>query len=231
MVSEVDDKPAEAFLNGELISSADLELWTMANPYTWRMEFLKLIDVSKKRESKGRPSDFNTVNLLKAASSALGFGPQTAMQITERLYTQGYRKSRSGTDAGDHPPITPMRPTTEDILGRDAWKLYQFRCKVKDCVVILKPFRLVPITCLELANVCRKVGFPPHVLNILIGLGLKVAIPLAYHPNVDKIAFTRSNTTGSMIMEAVAQMVKPVSLKLDRKSPIILFEDQEYEES
>ncbi|XP_022747871.1 betaine aldehyde dehydrogenase 2, mitochondrial-like [Durio zibethinus] len=107
----------------------------------------------------------------------------------------------------------------------------RFRCKAKDCAAILKPFGLVPITCLELANICRKVGFPPDVLNVLIGLGLKVMIILAYHPNVDKIAFTRSNTIGSMIMEAAAQMVKPVSLELDRKSPIILFEDQEYEKS
>ncbi|XP_022743942.1 betaine aldehyde dehydrogenase 2, mitochondrial-like [Durio zibethinus] len=102
---------------------------------------------------------------------------------------------------------------------------------VEDCVVILKPSELVSITCLKLVDVCRKVGFFLSVLNILIGSSLKVMIPLASHPNVDKIAFTRSTTTGNVIMEAAAQMVKPVSLELDRKSPIILFEDQEYEES
>lgn len=30
------------------------------------------------------------LNFLQVASSALGFGPQTAMQLAERLYTQGY---------------------------------------------------------------------------------------------------------------------------------------------
>ncbi|KHG07040.1 Betaine aldehyde dehydrogenase 1, chloroplastic -like protein [Gossypium arboreum] len=49
--------------------------------------------------------------------------------------------------------------------------------------------------------------------------------PLASHPDVDKIAFTGSSATGSKIMAAAAQMVKPVSLELGGKSPIIVFED------
>ncbi|CAK8567137.1 unnamed protein product [Lathyrus sativus] len=132
---------------------------------------LEVTDISEKQETKGRPVGLNTVNLLKVASSALGFGPQTAMQLAERLYTQGfisyprtestayppsfdfrgalsaqknnptwgnyveglltsgYQKPRSGTDVGDHPPITPMRSASEDMLGNDAWKLYQYICQ------------------------------------------------------------------------------------------------------
>ncbi|KAK6930656.1 DNA topoisomerase, type IA, central [Dillenia turbinata] len=107
----------------------------------------------------------------QVASSALGFGPQMAMQLAERLYTQGfisyprtestsyppsfdfggtlaaqvknptwgtyvhdllaegYLKPRLGTDAGDHPPITPVQAATEDMLGNDAWRLYQYVCQ------------------------------------------------------------------------------------------------------
>ncbi|XP_075085332.1 DNA topoisomerase 3-beta isoform X4 [Nicotiana tabacum] len=132
---------------------------------------MRVVRVSEKLESKGRPSGLNTVNLLKVASSALGFGPQLTMQLAERLYTQGfvsyprtestaypssfdfkgtlvalvhnpafggyaqklltesYNKPRAGTDAGDHPPITPMRSASEDSLGNDAWKLYQYICQ------------------------------------------------------------------------------------------------------
>ncbi|KAJ1385942.1 Aldehyde/histidinol dehydrogenase [Sesbania bispinosa] len=39
------------------------------------------------------------------------------------------------------------------------------------------------------------------------------------------IAFTGSSATGSKIMTAAAQLVKPVSLELGGKSPIIVFED------
>lgn len=42
-------------------------------------------------------------------------------------------------------------------------------------------------TCLELAEVCKEVGLPPGVLNILTGLGHEAGAPLASHPQVDKV--------------------------------------------
>jgi len=42
-------------------------------------------------------------------------------------------------------------------------------------------------TCLELGEVCREVGLPPGVLNILTGLGPEAGAPLAAHPDVDKV--------------------------------------------
>nr|ADN03180.1 betaine aldehyde dehydrogenase [Glycine max] len=93
------------------------------------------------------------------------------------------------------------------------------------CAAILKPSELASVTCLELAEICKEVGLPPGVLNILTGLGPEAGAPLAAHPDVDKIAFTGSSATGSKIMTAAAQLIKPVSLELGGKSPIIVFED------
>ncbi|KAK7828784.1 betaine aldehyde dehydrogenase 1 [Quercus suber] len=86
------------------------------------------------------------------------------------------------------------------------------------CAAILKPSELASVTCLELAQVCREVGLPPGVLNILTGLGHEAGAPLASHPHVDKIAFTGSTITGSKIMAAAAQVVKPVTLELGGKT-------------
>ncbi|MED6170609.1 Aminoaldehyde dehydrogenase 2, peroxisomal [Stylosanthes scabra] len=93
------------------------------------------------------------------------------------------------------------------------------------CAAILKPSELASVTCLELADICKEVGLPSGVLNILTGLGPDAGAPLASHPDVDKIAFTGSSATGSKVMTAAAQLVKPVSLELGGKSPIIVFED------
>lgn len=46
--------------------------------------------VSSKEQTKPRPHALNTVELMRAASSGLGLGPHNAMQIAEKLYTQGY---------------------------------------------------------------------------------------------------------------------------------------------
>ncbi|PQQ08445.1 betaine aldehyde dehydrogenase 1 chloroplastic-like [Prunus yedoensis var. nudiflora] len=110
-----------------------------------------------------------------------------------------------------------------------AWKVAP--ALAAGCTAILKPSELASITCLELAEVCIKVGLPPGVLNILTGLGQEAGAPLASHPHVDKVAFTGSTITGSKIMAAAAQLVKPVSLELGGKSPIVVFEDADIEKA
>ncbi len=124
--------------------------------------------IVSKEKAKERPIALNTVELMRVASSGLGMGPHHAMQIAERLYTQGFisyprtestqyaenfdlkevlhqqkgsphwgeevrellskgiNRPRKGHDAGDHPPITPMRPASRDQLDGDAWKIYDY---------------------------------------------------------------------------------------------------------
>lgn len=55
------------------------------------VSFLDSVDsVTVKELVKPRPLALNTVELMRAASAGLGLGPHNAMQIAERLYTQGY---------------------------------------------------------------------------------------------------------------------------------------------
>lgn len=42
---------------------------------------------------------------------------------------------------------------------------------------------------MELGEICKEVGLPPGVLNILTGLGPEAGAPLAVHPDVDKVQF------------------------------------------
>lgn len=46
--------------------------------------------VVTKEQTKPRPLALNTVELMRASSSGLNLGPHYAMQIAEKLYTQGY---------------------------------------------------------------------------------------------------------------------------------------------
>ncbi|XP_049825992.1 DNA topoisomerase 3-beta-1 isoform X2 [Aethina tumida] len=118
----------------------------------------KVTSVTKKEKAKARPMALNTVELMRVASSGLGMGPHHAMQIAERLYTQGYisyprtettrypenfdlgvNRPKSGHDAGDHPPITPMKAASRNELDGDSWRLYDYITRhfigtlAKDC--------------------------------------------------------------------------------------------------
>ena len=42
------------------------------------------------------------------------------------LKLSGLNKPRKGHDAGDHPPITPMRLASKNELEGDAWKIYDY---------------------------------------------------------------------------------------------------------
>ncbi|ALC49738.1 Top3beta [Drosophila busckii] len=126
--------------------------------------------VTTKEAFKSKPQALNTVELMRICSSGLGIGPFQAMQIAERLYTQGYisyprtetnqypenfdlhavmhvltpssdfgaearaissdfQTPRKGKDAGDHPPITPMKLAQRSEFDRDTWRVYEFICR------------------------------------------------------------------------------------------------------
>lgn len=91
--------------------------------------------------------------------------------------------------------------------------------------VVLKPAEQTPTSILELMKIFEEAGFPEGVINVVPGYGHTAGNALASHPDVDKIAFTGSTNTGSIIMQAAAKNLKPLSLELGGKSPNIVFED------
>lgn len=42
------------------------------------------------------------------------------------ILSNGINRPRKGHDAGDHPPITPMKLATRNDLDGDAWKIYDY---------------------------------------------------------------------------------------------------------
>ena len=90
--------------------------------------------------------------------------------------------------------------------------------------VVLKPAEFTPLTALAFADICREIGLPAGVVNIVTGDGV-TGEALVKHPDVDKIAFTGSTEVGRAIRSATAASHKRLSLELGGKSPFIVFED------
>jgi aldehyde dehydrogenase (NAD+) len=90
--------------------------------------------------------------------------------------------------------------------------------------VVLKPAEFTPLTALAFADICREIGLPPGVVNIVTGDG-STGEALVKHAGVDKIAFTGSTEVGRAIRSATAESHKRLSLELGGKSPFIIFED------
>ncbi|KAJ7540123.1 hypothetical protein O6H91_10G002000 [Diphasiastrum complanatum] len=92
--------------------------------------------------------------------------------------------------------------------------------------VILKPAEQTPLTALYAAQLAKEAGLPPGVLNVLPGFGPTAGAAIANHNGIDKVAFTGSTEVGREVMIAAAKSnLKPVSLELGGKSPLIILDD------
>ncbi len=91
--------------------------------------------------------------------------------------------------------------------------------------VLSKPAEETPLAALRLGAIALEAGLPAGVLNVVTGFGEEAGAPLSSHPDVDHVAFTGSVEVGSLIMQAAARGIKPVTLELGGKSPNIVLAD------
>ncbi|MCC6532028.1 MAG: aldehyde dehydrogenase [Burkholderiales bacterium] len=106
-----------------------------------------------------------------------------------------------------------------------AWKLAP--ALAAGCTVVLKPSEFTSASTLEFMRLIEQAGFPPGVVNVVTGLGADVGMPLVEHPLTNKVAFTGSDRTGSLIYQSAAKGMKRVTMELGGKSPNIVFDDAE----
>ena len=88
--------------------------------------------------------------------------------------------------------------------------------------IVCKPSELAPLSTLALASCFQ--GFPPGVVNILVGAG-KVGKAIVRDERVDCVAFTGSVGTGKRIASICAERVARINLELGGKDPFIVCED------
>ncbi|MEK3933727.1 5-carboxymethyl-2-hydroxymuconate semialdehyde dehydrogenase [Sporosarcina sp. FSL W7-1349] len=95
--------------------------------------------------------------------------------------------------------------------------------------VILKPAESSPLTANLLAEIIDKAELPKGVFNVVHGYGETAGDALVRHEDVQLISFTGETTTGSTIIKNSADTLKSCSMELGGKSPIIVFEDADFD--
>ncbi|XP_062203804.1 aldehyde dehydrogenase family 2 member C4-like [Phragmites australis] len=94
------------------------------------------------------------------------------------------------------------------------------------CTMVVKPAEQTPLSALFYAHLAKEAGIPDGVLNVVPGFGPTAGAALASHMDVDKVSFTGSTEVGRLVMKAAADSnLKPVSLELGGKCPVIVFDD------
>ena len=95
---------------------------------------------------------------------------------------------------------------------------------------VVKPSEEAPSTATLLAEVMNKVGIPKGVYNVVHGFGPNSAGAfLTDHPDVNGITFSGETRTGTAIVKAGAEGIRPVSLELGGKNAALVFADCEFD--
>ncbi|KAJ1419819.1 Aldehyde/histidinol dehydrogenase [Sesbania bispinosa] len=100
------------------------------------------------------------------------------------------------------------------------------------CTMVLKPAEQTPLSSLFYAHLAKQAGIPDGVLNVVPGFGSVAGAAIASHMDIDTISFTGSTETGRQVMKAAAMSnLKPVSLELGGKSPVLIFDDADVDKA
>jgi acyl-CoA reductase-like NAD-dependent aldehyde dehydrogenase len=95
--------------------------------------------------------------------------------------------------------------------------------------IVMKPSIETPLTCVAFARLCVEAGFPPGIVNVVLGAGSTAGDTLVTHPEVKKISFTGSTAVGQSIQRKAVEGMKMVNLELGGKNAIVVFADADLE--
>jgi len=96
--------------------------------------------------------------------------------------------------------------------------------------VVFKPAGPTPVVGHKLVRLFDEAGFPPGVVNLVIGSGRVVGDPLVKHKDVAVILFTGSVEVGKSIQQsAAAELHKFVATEMGGKNATIVLEDANIE--
>jgi alpha-ketoglutaric semialdehyde dehydrogenase len=91
--------------------------------------------------------------------------------------------------------------------------------------VVFKPATFTPLTAIKIVEIFEEAGFPPGVLNLVMGSGSTVGDEIVRHPDVHALSFTGSNDVGCALYEQASQRGIRVQWEMGGKNPLLILSD------
>lgn len=97
------------------------------------------------------------------------------------------------------------------------------------CTVVLKAAERAPLSAQALTRLVEQAGFPPGVVNVVMGSGAAAGAALVADARIDAISFTGGTATATAVVRGAADRLPRLTLELGGKSPIIIWPDADLE--
>jgi alpha-ketoglutaric semialdehyde dehydrogenase len=91
--------------------------------------------------------------------------------------------------------------------------------------VVLKPAELTPLCAVRIVEIFEEAGFPPGVLNLVLGSGSVVGDEIVNNDDVHAISFTGSNEVGCALYELASRRGARVQCEMGGKNPLVILSD------
>ncbi|GII25061.1 aldehyde dehydrogenase [Planosporangium mesophilum] len=158
------------------------------------------------------------------------FGPVSTLRYYAGLARE-FQAEETRT-AVNYPGRTVLRREPVGVVGMIAPWNYPLQLAMTKlapalaagCTTVLKPAPETALSAYLLAEAADEADLPAGVFNLVTGLGATGEL-LVRHPQVDKVAFTGSTTTGRRIAAICGDKLVPVNLELGGKSAAIVLDD------
>jgi betaine-aldehyde dehydrogenase len=96
--------------------------------------------------------------------------------------------------------------------------------------MIFKPSEITPLCALKIDEILVEAGLPCGLFNVIQGSGV-IGSALVSDSRIDKVSLTGSVATGKKVYAAAASEMKHVTMELGGKSPLIIFDDANIDNS
>lgn len=94
------------------------------------------------------------------------------------------------------------------------------------CTIVVKPAHETPYSALALAQLAEEAGFPPGVVNVVLGEPQMAMETLVRDSRVRAVSFTGSTRVGTLVMQTAANAgIRKTALELGGNAPFIVAED------
>lgn len=90
--------------------------------------------------------------------------------------------------------------------------------------VVVKPAPQDPLAVIRLVEIFNEAGFPPGVVNLVVGAAPESSQALVASPDVDMVSFTGSTNVGLRIAEVCGRDLKRVLMELGGKGAALVFD-------
>lgn len=208
-------------------SAQAFQSWSRLSAMERREHILKIRDGLQHEKEKfinlivseaGKPLDYARAEIERSLS-VLQFSAEEALRLTGETVPMDYGLGKGKTAFTRRFPVGPVLAISPFNFPLNLALHKVGPALAAGCTVLLKPSPYTPLTALALASLCKRVGLPPGVLNVVVCRNEEAELMLR-DERIKMLSFTGSAEVG-WILKGKAEK-KKVVLELGGNASVIV---------